>query len=355
MYDLVFYSKTYLNTDERSRLLTKHPYAKIIKFSNNLTQTALVAKTKTQTDHFWLIDATSAFFDSMLKFKPDIWDSKFIHVFNLRKEFSKPTECFLISRDSVIDESQEYFSNVKYINQFSLEDLRYDIFFLSYNEPNRWENWEILQRRFPNAKIIDGVSNIYLSHKLAAEQSSTDHFFVVDADNEVLDSFDFNYFVEDYDFDLVHIWHSRNEINDLEYGNGAIKLFPKILFESTKSGIDISTSLSNKIKIVPEVASINRFASSPWNAWRSAFRETAKLASGAIKRSDQAENQTRLTAWCTKGLDRKFGEYVIPGANAGAKYGFENKENQDALSLINNWSWLYEQFNDQIKLPYRPE
>jgi hypothetical protein len=128
-----------------------------------------------------------------------------------------------------------------------------------------------------------------------------------------------------------------------------------MLFTGSEGGIDITTSLSNKLKIIPVVASINRFASSPWNAWRSGFREAAKLASNTIARSDQDETANRLAAWTTKGLDRRFGEYVVPGAVLGMQYGLENKRNQDALIKINDWSWLYEQFKLNVKLPLRPE
>ena len=30
------------------------------------------------------------------------------------------------------------------------------------------------------------------------------------------------------DRDAVHVWRSRNPINDLEYGYGGVKLFPRI-------------------------------------------------------------------------------------------------------------------------------
>ena len=356
MYDLVFYNSKPLSV-ERGKLLTeKFPFAKFIEFDTSLTVTATLAKKHVFTKFFWLVDSNYSFLDNMLLFEPKKWDNEFIHIFKLYQEYTDKFQCYLISKNHQIDTSQEFFSNLKYINDYVVQqDITYDIFFLSYNEPNSWANWQILSNRFPQANRIYGEKNIYLSHKACANQSTTDYFWVVDADNEVLDSFNFDYFVEDYDFDLVHIWHSRNEINDLEYGNGAIKLLPKMLFDVTKDGVDITTSLSNKLKIVPTVASVNRFASSPWNAWRSGFREAAKLASNTIARSDQEENGLRLSAWTTKGLDRRFGEYVVPGAVLGMQYGIENKGNQDALTKINDWSWLYEQFKLNVKLPLRPE
>lgn len=355
MYDIVFYTRG--EPSYREKLLEeKFSFAKFIKFDTSLTITAEKAKKIIYTNFFWLIDSSYEFLDDMLKFAPKKWDTEYVHIFNLYREYNNKVECYLIPKTHHIDTTQEFFTNSKYISDYVVQaDLMYDIFFLSYNEPNSWTNWQILSNRFPQAKHIYGEENIYLSHKAAAAQSTTDYFWVVDADNEVLDSFNFDYYVEDYDFDLVHIWHSRNEINDLEYGNGAIKLLPKMLFDVSSDGVDITTSLSNKLKIIPEVASINRFASSPWNAWRSSFREAAKLASGTIARSDQEENTKRLFAWTSKGLDRRFGEYAVPGAVLGMKYGMENKNNQEALSKINDWSWLYDQFKLNVKLPLRPE
>jgi len=355
MYDIVFYNSKPLLNNRKIFLTEKYPFAKFVDFDGTLTNTAELAKENTFTKFFWFIDSSYEFLDTMLTFEPEKWDGEYIHVFKLYQRYTDKLQCFLIPKISQIDTTQEYFSNVKYNNQYILQDITYDIFFLSYNEPNSWTNWQILSNRFPQAKRIYGEKNIYLSHKAAAEQSTTDYFWVVDADNEVLDTFNFDYFVEDYDFDLVHIWHSRNEINDLEYGNGAVKLLPKMLFTGSEGGIDITTSLSNKLKIIPTVASINRFASSPWNAWRSGFREAAKLASNTIARSNQDETTNRLAAWTTKGLDRRFGEYVVPGAVLGMQYGLENKRNQDALIKINDWPWLYEQFKLNVKLPLRPE
>jgi hypothetical protein len=356
MYDIVFYNSKPVSLERKTALTEKYPFAKFVEFDNTLTNTAEQAKKHVFTKFFWFVDSSYDFLDIMLTFEPKKWDNEYVHVFNLFQQYADKLQCYLIAKNSYLNTTQEFFDNLKYINDYVVqEDITYDIFFLSYNEPNSWTNWQILSKRFPQAKRVFGEPNIYLSHKACAEQSTTDYFWVVDGDNEVLDSFDFDYYVEDYAFDLVHIWHSRNEINDLEYGNGAIKLLPKMLFDITKDGVDITTSLSNKLTIIPKVASINRFASSPWNAWRSGFREAAKLASNAISRSNQDENAKRLSAWTTKGLDRPFGEYVVPGAVLGMQYGMENKNNQDALTKINDWSWLYEQFKLNVKLPLRPE
>jgi hypothetical protein len=40
-----------------------------------------------------------------------------------------------------------------------------------------------------------------------------------------------------------------------------------------------------------------------------------------------------------------MGAYSIEGARAGKNYAIENKDNKEALSLINDFEWLQEQFN----------
>lgn len=356
MYDIIFYIDGSIQQSIYKEIKEKFIFSKIITYNKSLSKTANKARLLARTKYFWLINIKDNFLDSMLDFKPAEWDSQYIHVFKL---VDKDKECYLIPRSIEIDESQSYFSPVKYNEEYILPpnniSCKYDIFFLSYREPNGNTNWKKLFKKFPQAVQIFGEQNIYNSHRSAALESTTDYFWVVDADNEILDNFNFEFVVNDYEFDLVHIWYSRNEINDLEYGNGGIKLFPKFLFDEEIDGVDITTSLINKIKVIPTVASINRFASSPWNAWRSAFRECVKLSSGIISRSIAKENEERLRAWTTKGLDKHFGEYVIPGALSGAKYGKENKGNKDALVKINDWNWLYERFKTEIKMPFRPE
>lgn len=356
MYDVIFYTDGYADPGKFKALKEKFIFLKHVVYKDSILKTASKAKDLCNTKFFWLINVNNNFLDSMLDFKVDTWDQQYVHVFKLQEN----SECYLVPRNINIDETKSYFDPVKYNNEYEVSDISsdnksYDIFFLSYGEPNSDKNWKVLSSKFPSAVRVYGKENIYQSHRLAALSSSTEYFWVVDGDNEILENFNFSFYIQDYDFDLVHIWYSRNEINGLEYGNGGIKLFPKFLFDGEVDAVDITTSLSNRIKIIPTVASINRFASSPWNAWRSAFRECVKLSSGIIDRSVQSENIERLKAWTTIGLDKKFGEYVIPGALSGVRYGLEHKGNKQALGKINDWNWLHEKFQAEIKLPYRPE
>jgi hypothetical protein len=219
----------------------------------------------------------------------------------------------------------------------------YDIVFISYNEPNAESNWNALKERFPRVKRVDGVKGIHQAHIEAAKRCFTKMFWVVDADAEILPEFDFSYRVDEYDLETVHVWRSRNPINDLVYGYGGVKLLPrKLTLNMDTSKPDMTTSISQYFKAMPMVANITAFNTDPFNTWRSAFRECAKLASKSIDRQVTEETQFRLKIWCSVGADRPYGNYAIAGALAGRSFG-ENA-NSD-INQINDFDWLKRTFD----------
>ena len=223
--------------------------------------------------------------------------------------------------------------------------MRYDIIFISYNEPQADENFARLKARFPYAQRVSGIKGIHQAHIAAARKAFTKMFWVVDADAQVLDTFNFDHVVSDYDLENVHVWRSRNPINDLEYGYGGVKLLPKSLTQNMDvSKPDMTTSISTLFKAMPEVSNITAFNVDAFNTWKSAFRECVKLASKTIDRQDDVDTNYRLNVWCTRGLDRQFGREAIEGAVQGKQYGLENKDNNEALKMINDFDWLRERF-----------
>ena len=220
---------------------------------------------------------------------------------------------------------------------------KYDIVMITYDELNAEENWNELQSRYPSAKRVDKVKGIHAAHQVAASLVDTEMFWVVDGDAKVVDTFKFEFTTKDTD--TVHVWRSKNPINDLEYGYGGIKLLPTVQTANMDlSRPDMTTSISNKYKPVFEVSNITAFNTDEFSAWRSGFRECCKLSSKVIDRQKNDETNKRLDIWCTVGSDRPFGQYAIDGAIAGRKYGTENQGNIDALKQINDFSWLKQQF-----------
>ena len=51
-----------------------------------------------------------------------------------------------------------------------------DVIYLTYDEPNREENWIKIQNMVPWATRVDGVKGSDAAHKAAASASSTDRF-----------------------------------------------------------------------------------------------------------------------------------------------------------------------------------
>ena len=219
----------------------------------------------------------------------------------------------------------------------------YDIVFISYDEPSADDNYAALKARFPMAKRVNGVKGIHQAHIIAAKKCFTKMFWIVDADAIIMDDFNFDYVVPDHQLDHVHVWRSQNPVNDLVYGYGGVKLFPRQLtIDMDTSKTDMTTSISSKFIAVEETANITAFNTDAFSTWRSAFRECAKLSSKTILRQNDEETESRLNIWCTKGGERRCGDFAIAGANAGREFGISNMAD---LNLINNFEWLHEQFS----------
>ena len=219
----------------------------------------------------------------------------------------------------------------------------YDIIFISYQEPNADENFANLKQKYPTAKRVHGVKGIHQAHIAAAKKCFTKMFWVVDADAILLDDFNFDYKVPDHQLDHVHVWRSQNPINDLVYGYGGVKLLPrKLTLNVDITSPDMTTSISSNFMAMKDISNITAFNTDPFNTFKSAFRECAKLSSKVIKGQHDEETEKRLETWCTVGEDKPYGSYALAGARAGREFGISNSND---IKLINDFDWLNEQFS----------
>ena len=353
MKDITFYyrHKTDSNRKLIDELLLKYPHATFKLLSGSTFNLIKKISSSTKTSFSWLIDLETIGWESLVDYNVEAWDKEYLHIFQ-----SKSASIYLVPRDLAVDETTGEFPDKKIIKTTLIRKPPYDVFFIQYDENNANKNLRYIKEKRPDVKIIDGIKGIFNAHLEAAKQSQTDFFWVVDADATVIDAFDFEYDIPEWDFDVVHIWKSINPINQLEYGHSGVKLIPKhlILMADEETAVDITTSIGAKIKIMDEISNINNFATNPFNAWRSAFRECVKLASGVIDRQVQTETDDRLLAWTSKGGRRPLGEYVKGGASAGEWYGKTYKGDKNALAMINDYEWLREQFESHIKM-FPPE
>lgn len=332
----------------------------IIDATSSISEAYVEAANKTDTGYFWAIDndvVLNSDFDK--RFYVDRHNREHFHMWPKQNPYTKlvhqygglrliPSE--LIKRDRPDTDSirKTLVKGKKPIKADpATSDALYDVVFLSYNEEFADDNYEKLLKRVPNAKRVHGVKGIFNAHKQAAELADTRMFYVVDADAILLDEFEFQYYPSVWDEDIIHTWQSKNPINDLVYGYGGLKLFPtKLLRDATDWNIDFTTSVGKKFKPMPIVANYTAFNTDPFNTWKSAFRECTKLASSVIENTKQDETSERLEIWCSRGSDRKFGEYALAGANAGREFGSKYTNNTEELNKINDYEWLEEKFKE---------
>lgn len=321
------------------------------KFYADTYEDYLLAIEKSKTELFWVIPS-----DIILNkdFKFDVYfthdnnfDRKINHVFLNGKYHDGVILCSKYSKIARREWEYRFITHKKEHDILASSPKPYDIVFISYNELNADENFVNLWKKFPRAKRVHGVKGIHNAHIEAAKKSETEMFWIVDGDALIVDEFNFDYQVPKWKNDQVFVWHSRNPINDLEYGYGGVKLFPKKqTLAMDANSTDMSTSISPKFNVVDQVSNITAFNTGEFETWKSAFRECAKLASGIINRQEDNETEQRLQTWCTVDNDREFSKWAISGACAGREFGYANRDNKSALALINDFDWLKKKFNE---------
>jgi len=224
-----------------------------------------------------------------------------------------------------------------------------DIIFLTNGEPFADDHWEILFRRFPHAKRVSGVTGFLEAHLACAAASSTQYFYVVDADAVITANFNFDFVPRDTEQwpgvaenTCIHIWHSQNPVNGLVYGYGGVKLFSKAIFANymatreTAIYVDMTCALGAPIIVHPELSNMTYYNYDPFTTWRSAFREATKLKSNILKNPDDFDSISRLHIWTTIGDLNQYGEYSIQGALDGASFKYLPIINSDqATGIIN--------------------
>ena len=232
-----------------------------------------------------------------------------------------------------------------------------DVFYISYNESFADENYELLKVFAPHAQRVHGVKGIFEAHKAAAQKAKTSHFYVVDADAVIEEEFQFK-FVPDQltdaypgvpETNCVFTYRSRNPVNDLIYGYGAVKLFPRAPFlELNDWSVDMTTSIGCPFVPKFQISNVTAINTDPFNTWKSAFRECVKLSSNIIDNNDNIDDEYRLKVWQTRGMKRPYGEYAILGAEQGGEFGKTYQNDKSALKMINDFEWLERKFEEAI-------
>lgn len=285
------------------------------------------------------------------KFMPNRGNEAKVHAFTMTNpKTGRITDwdgCYLVPKGVVLTDKLRK-SAVKCFEHGCTEE-EFDIVFLSNGEPYADANYAKLEKLVHNkSKLhrVDRVKGILEAHKAAAEIAKTEMFYLVDADCVIEGSFAFDLYPKSYDRDTVYVWHVKNPVNGLTYGYGGVKLFPTQLLKDAKEWkIDLATSIGAKFKVLPRTIGTTEFNCDAETAWRSGFREAAKLASKIIKNQVDAETDNRLETWCTVDLGVPYGNWAVEGACAGRTWA---QHHPTLIDNINDYEWLHKQWLNYV-------
>jgi hypothetical protein len=352
IYDIFYVSKQQVNADSWQQFRQRFPSAQKIENVKTIDD----VKKKSFTKFFWLVwDDLIVAEDFVFDYRVEKWDEEYIHVF--LNGSVRDGICLFPKSATIIQKEfdHRFYFNKKELDIIASNPKPYDVVFISYNEPDADANYEKLKLKKSNAKRVHGVKGIHNAHIAAAKLTTTEMFWVVDADAELVEDFNFEIaYVPHYDAgnrleqqSTVYVWSSQNPVNDLVYGYGGVKLLPtKLTLEMNTESVDITTSISEKFKVVDQISNISVFNVDEFSTWRSAFRECAKLASKIIDNNDNTETDNRLEIWITTGKDRMYGNFAIAGAIAGKAFAQQHWWNEEQMSKINDFDWLKTEFKN---------
>jgi hypothetical protein len=315
--------------------------------ADNVISAIQRARVLSKSEMYWLI-TDNLQLDTVpnLSWKPRIWDRKYPHIWPTTDAQGKTVDEFsgvyLIPTDYIVsaeEESQGWLNVSKDVDSPIAAMVPYDVFFISYNEVNADDNWDLLIKYCPRAKRVDGITGIHNAHRRCAELSETSMFWTIDADSVLIDGFDLSWTPSVYDRQYLHIWHTINPVNNLSYGYGAIKLWPvSSVIDFRGEWIDFTTSVG-QVKLIEEVASVTNFNTDPFSSWKSGFRETVKLSMQVSSKKD-SQSLDRLVTWLNKTNTVSYGSDTVWGARDGLQYYLTNRDNHDELRMINDFNYL---------------
>ena len=305
--------------------------------------------------YFWTIDGNVDKTNFTGKYKPAVENADKLHVWQkINPRTGKvhayggvrlwPNPFLDVFKTSYSSDDIKYSKTSKgklqYVKDALCTSKPYDIVFLSYNEPGSTTAYERLTARF-DAYHVKDVKGIFNAHKTASYLVSSDMFWVVDADADISEDFDFSYIPDVYDEEVVHVWASKNPVTGEEYGYGGVKLFNTNQVRSaTTWGLDFTTGLSKRFKAMPQISCTTRFNTDAYSTWRSAFRECVKLTL-----SDDVDSDTRLNSWLNPQIYADYVDDAIRGAKEGKAFALDNKNNLTELNKINDYDWLRDRYN----------
>ena len=249
-----------------------------------------------------------------------------------------------------------------------LADL--DCVLLTYDEPNKEQNWIAIQNIVPWAKRVDGVKGSDAAHKAAADASDTDRFVLIDGDNiPDPEFFNLQLTLDDTNKNCVFRWKARNAVNGLMYGNGGMSSWTKEFVYAMRTHENSDGTDANDVEFcfyptywaMHDCYSTTYPNATPFQAWRAGFREGVKMCLDRGTKPTLAEfdqrvhnrNYDHLCIWQTVGADVDNGFWAIYGARLGTYMimleGWDFKQVQNFDTLAQLWKSFEQDGADQCR------
>jgi hypothetical protein len=246
------------------------------------------------------------------------------------------------------------------MNSIDIADL--DCVYLTYDEPNKEENWVKIKNMVPWAVRVDGVKGSDAAHKAAADASGTDRFVLIDGDNiPDPEFFNLTLDINDADSGCVYRWRAKNYINGLMYGNGGMSVWSKEFVYNMRTHEASDGAAENDVEFcfypnyhaMYDCYSTTYPNGSPFQAWRAGFREGVKMCLNKGARPTITEfqnwvhhrNLDHLTIWHNVGRDVDNGIWSIIGSRMGTymtmitpTWDYKQVQSFDALEEL--WSTI---------------
>lgn len=223
-------------------------------------------------------------------------------------------------------------------------DPALDVVFVSNGEVCAQRNYEILARSVPrNMKLhwVQDVSGRVASQRAAARISSTEFYFFVPAKLAVRPDVDWHWHPDMMQQPKHWIFYAHNAMTGLTYGHGAMVCYCRSLVLGTAAaGLDFT--MSQPHTVVPVTVGDVDMGSDPRTIWRTAFRETVKLAWAQHTEPD-IDTEFRLERWLKS--DRgDMGVWSQRGAQSGWQFFQQHCDDFEQLQSTYEWSNLDQVF-----------
>lgn len=282
--------------------------------------------------------------------EPSLWGEKHHQLIS----FSADNSVSLVPKTAQMHLKTQVYDYQHLVRANSVASTPQDIVFISYDEPQADENWATLVARYPKAKRVHGVDGMEHALKAAAALSETPWFYATFAKTRLHEDWDFSFVPDRWQAPKHYIFNALNASNGLCYGHMGIIMYHKQMVLESREWMDIrglDFTMSFPTESIPLTSVYGEFASTPYHAWRTAFREVSKLCRWQLD-EPSVETDYRIHVWRTHATG-PHAEWVLQGANDGAEFFAKNISNHDVLKMAFRWEWLQEHFNQLHDLPDR--